>query len=105
MGSALLAEHEDVLGRDSLFKASPLSAAERSALLDIYLARCEWTRVYYVWRPNLRDEGDNHVVELAIAGAVRWLVTRNLRDFSRMELRFPALRIVGPETFLKELKT
>jgi hypothetical protein len=33
------------------------------------------------------------------------IVTRNLRDFSHMELRFPSLRAVSPEDFLKELQT
>jgi hypothetical protein len=22
----------------------------------------KWINIYYCWRPNLRDEGDNHVV-------------------------------------------
>lgn len=59
--------------------------------------------MYYLWRPNLRDEADNHLVELAVAGAAEFVVTLNLRDLRSMELRFPALRIVTPEAFLKEL--
>ena len=51
----------------------------------------------------MRDEGDNHLLELAVAGGVHCLVTRNLRDFAASELKFPRLRIVSPETFLKEL--
>lgn len=103
MGSALFFEHEDVLDRTALFKGSRLTAAERSELLDIYLAHCEWTRVYFGWRPNLPDEGDNHLVELAVAGRVQCIVTRNLRDLQRMELKFPELRVVSPDTLLKEL--
>lgn len=102
MGTALLAEYEDVLGRKPLFAKCRLTADERENLLDIYLAKCEWVRVYYTWRPNLPDESDNHLVELAIAGGAAVIVTRNLRDLTRMELRFPALRIVSPEVFLKE---
>ena len=68
MGAALLAEYEDVLGRSALFAKSRLNAAQRSELLDIFLANCRWTRIYFGWRPNLRDEGDNHLVELAVAG-------------------------------------
>jgi hypothetical protein len=30
------------------------------------------------WRPNLRDEGDNHLVELAIAGGAEAIVTYNV---------------------------
>jgi len=48
-------------------------------------------------------EGDNHLVELAVAGAASCIVTRNLRDFREMELRFPNLRVLSPEDQLKEL--
>lgn len=103
MGAALLAEYEDVMGRAPLFQDCRLDAGEREELLDVFLSRCEWTRVYYLWRPNLRDEADNHLVELAVAGAAKCIVTRNLRDLLVMELRFPALRVMSPEDFLKEL--
>jgi predicted nucleic acid-binding protein len=72
-------------------------------LLDIFLATCVWTRIYFTWRPNLPDEADNHLVELAVAGGARFIVTRNLRDIARMELKFPELRVVSPEDFLKEI--
>ncbi len=104
MGTALFNEYEDVLQRKELFERSRLNLVEREALLDIFLARCEWIRIYYAWRPNLRDEGDNHLVELAVAGRAELIVTRNLRDFANMELRFPGLRVCSPEAFLEELK-
>lgn len=103
MGAALLSEYEDVLARSGLFAKGRLDAAEREELLDIFLACCEWTRIYFGWRPNLPDEGDNHLVELAIAGGAHYIVTRNLRDVARMELKFPTLRVVSPEDFLEEL--
>ena len=105
MGAALFAEYEDVLGRTALFETCRLSLAERDELLDIFLATCDWTRIYFAWRPNLPDEADNHLVELAVAGSARFIVTRNLRDVARMELKFPELRIVGPEDFLKEISS
>lgn len=70
---------------------------ERNDLLDIFLSVCEWTRVYYIWRPNLPDEADNHLIELAIAGGADLIVTRNLRDLRSGELQFPSLRIISPE--------
>ncbi|NTU77376.1 MAG: putative toxin-antitoxin system toxin component, PIN family [Alphaproteobacteria bacterium] len=105
VGAALLAEYEDVLGRSALFAGSRLDAGERDELLDAFLAASEWTRIYFGWRPNLSDEGDNHLVELAVAGGARYIVTRNLRDVGRMELRFPGLRVLGPEDFLRELSS
>ena len=102
MGIALFAEYEDVLGRAALFARCRLTTAERHELLDIFLARCEWTRVYFGWRPNLPDEADNHLIELAVAGRADWVVTRKLRDLTRAELQFPGLRCGSPEDFLKE---
>lgn len=102
MGVALFAEYESLLQRPRLFARSRLSGAERDELFDIFLAACRWTRVYYAWRPNLRDEDDNHIVELAVAGAASAIVTRNVRDF-RMgaELKFPLLEILTPAQLLR----
>ena len=105
MGAALYLEYEDVLGRDSLFRGSRLDAQERADLFDVFLAQCRWTRVYYGWRPNLPDEGDNHLVELAIAAQARVIVTGNARHLKVGELKFPAIRVLGPKTFLQELKS
>lgn len=103
MGAALFTEYEDVLGQAELFKQCRLTEDERYELLDIFLSGCEWTRVYYTWRPNLPDEADNHLIELAVAGGADLIVTRNLRDIQRGELQFPQLRIITPEAFLKEI--
>ena len=102
MGIALFAEYEDVMGRAALFTRCRLTANERNELFDIFLAGCEWTRVYFGWRPNLPDEADNHLIELAVAGRADWVVTRKLRDLTRAELQFPGLRCGSPEDFLKE---
>jgi putative PIN family toxin of toxin-antitoxin system len=102
MGPALLAEYEAQLDRTRLFAASRLSDSERQELFDIFAATCRWTRVYYGWRPNLRDESDNHVIELAVAGNAQAIVTRNTRDFTlACELRFPRLRVLTPARLLK----
>lgn len=65
-------------------------------------AACSWTRIFFGWRPNLRDEGDHHLVELAVAGGAGCIVTRNVRDLIAMELKFPALAVGTPEQFMKE---
>lgn len=105
MGAALLAEYEDVMGRAELFKKCRLTAMERDELLGIFLATCRWTRIYFGWRPNLPDEGDNHLVELAVAGGASRVVTRNLRDLKHKERKFPGLEAITPEHFLKEMKS
>ena len=103
VGQSLFLEYEDVPGRDKLFRMSPLDAAERKQLFQSFLGLCEWVPVYYLWRPNLRDEGDNHIVELAVAGGASMIVTNNLADFAGSDLRFPQIRVLGPKNLMKEL--
>jgi putative PIN family toxin of toxin-antitoxin system len=102
MGAALLAEYEDPMGRESIWRKARLPAAERETFLDIFLSICQWTRIYYAWRPNLGDEADNHLMELAVAGQADFLVTRNVRDLRGGELKFPHVSVVTPTQLLKE---
>lgn len=101
LGPALLAEYEDVLGRGDLFAGSALSPKERNEVLDAFLNRCRWVEVFYAWRPNLPDEADNHLIELGVAAQADAIVTRNLRDVSRGELKFPWLKVLTPERCLE----
>ena len=71
-------------------------------MLDAYLSVCRWVPIYYLWRPNLRDEADNHLVELALAGNARWVVTGNKADLRSGELLFPELSVVTATEFLAE---
>jgi hypothetical protein len=50
----------------------------------------------YRWRPNLSDEGDNHVLELAVVAGDAPIVTFNRRDFRSGELRFPGIIFQTP---------
>lgn len=102
IGNALFLEYEDVLSRDALFAAAPVGPADRATLLDAFLAACEWVDIAFLWRPNLPDESDNHLVELAIAGNAAYIVTANVRHFAAGELAFEGLRIAIPGDWLKE---
>jgi putative PIN family toxin of toxin-antitoxin system len=104
IGEKLFLEYEAVVKRSNVVASSPLTEAERDALLDAFLSMCTWVPVYYLWRPNLTDAGDNHVVELAVAAAAEVIVTQNIRDFRRTELRFPRLAVRTAAEFLKRLR-
>jgi predicted nucleic acid-binding protein len=56
----------------------------------------------FLWRSNLPDEGDNHVMELAIAANAEAIVTQNARDFRSGELRIPDLEVLTPAEFLRK---
>lgn len=104
IGPALLAEYEDVLGRTALFADSVLTVGERDEVFDALLSRCRWVEVFYAWRPNLPDEADNHLIELAVAAQADAIVTRNVRDLAHGELKFPSVRILTPDQFLEALQ-
>ena len=104
IGANLLAEYEELICRESLWRGVPVTMAEREALLDDFCAVATWQPVYFRWRPNLSDADDNHVLELAIAGGVEHLVTHNPRDFAHGELKFPVPRVVTPAQHLKIVK-
>ena len=101
LGPALMAEYEDVLGRTDLFTDSVLSAKERDEVFDGFLNRCRWVEVFFAWRPNLPDEADNHLIELGVAARADAIITRNLRNISHGELKFPSLRVLTPEHCLE----
>ena len=102
IGESLFLEYEDVMGRETVFRKCPLTARERGQLFDSFLSCCEWVQTWFLWRPNLRDEGDNHLVELALAAGAA-IVTHNVRDFRNPDLCFPELRIITPRELIREL--
>ncbi len=103
IGVTLFNEYEDVINRNAIFDGCKLTQDERNQLLDAFLSVCQWTKIYYIWRPNLKDEGDNHLVELAVASGAEFIVTRNLKDFRQAELMFSSFEICLPENLLEKL--
>ncbi len=100
MGEKLFQEFCDVFQRP-LMERSPLPLKEREELVEAFFSVCEWVPIFFLWRPNLPDEGDNHLIELGVAGMAECVVTQNVRDFRGGELRFPQVRIESPAEFVK----
>jgi predicted nucleic acid-binding protein len=97
----LFAEYEAVIARPDTQQRCPLSVAEQVQLFDAFLSQTQMVEIYYQWRPNLPDEGDNHVLELAVAAGDAPIVTFNKRDFRGGELRFPSIIVQSPAAWLR----
>jgi putative PIN family toxin of toxin-antitoxin system len=84
----LFEEYEDVLKREKSLDDLELDVED----IDKFLRFIAWVgkpyKSYFLFRPNLKDEKDNMVVELAIASQSDYLVTSNVKDFDNAELRF-----------------
>ncbi len=89
-GNALWLEYNDLLGRPVWGDATTLT--ERQRVLAALARRGRWVSVYFGWRPNLPDDGDNHLFELALAGNAAAIITHNVRDVGRGELKLGAAR-------------
>jgi putative PIN family toxin of toxin-antitoxin system len=102
ISNALFQEIEDVITRERIIKACPLPKKEIRELVNAFYSSCRWVPVYFLWRPNLSDEGDNFLIEVAIAGNAEAIVTNNTKDLEGSELLFEKLKILRPEQLLRE---
>lgn len=101
MGNALFSEYESVMNRPEIINKCPISQEEVMTLFAALIKVSQWISIYYLWRPNLKDEADNHLVELAMAGNARIIATNNIKDFRNSELHFPRLIIAKPENIIR----
>ncbi len=92
----LLAEYRDVLLRAEHRLATGLSEDQVHRFLAALVGVADEVPVRYLWRPNLRDENDNFVVEIAVAASPCTIVNHNVRDFSSSERLFAGVRIARP---------
>lgn len=101
---ALMLEYETVCARAEHLKAAALSREELEVFLDGVAAIVEPVEAHYVWRPRLRDPGDEMVLEAAVNGRAQAIVTFNARDYGNAPAEF-GVRLVLPRDALKRLMT
>ncbi len=99
LSTALLFEYEDVLKRNK--KVLGLSIREIESILDALCLQSEHQKVFFLWRPRLRDPKDDHVLELAIASQSKWIVTYNIKDFKGSDLF--GINVLTPKKLLEKI--
>lgn len=78
-----------------------ISESDIRATLDYLCNVGREQRVYFLWRPTLRDPNDDMVLELAVAARCAAIVTYNVRDFRGAE-RF-GIEIWRPADLLRRV--
>ena len=95
----LVLEYEEVLLR---YRAElGLTQEDVADLIDALCALATHHKIYFLWRPYLRDRKDEMVLEVAVAARCNSIVTYNQRDFRGAD-QF-GIQVIGPRTFLQEI--
>lgn len=93
----LYMEYRDVLLRPEV-KPAEISDAEILDFIDEILLNAMTKNIYFLWRPWLKDEKDDMILELAIASQADYIVTFNVKDFQNIELF--GIEAITPKDFL-----
>jgi putative PIN family toxin of toxin-antitoxin system len=94
-------EYQDVLTRDKSLKDFELKLNDVEKFLRFIAYIGKTFEIYFLLRPNLKDEKDNKIVELAVTSQSDYLITSNIRDFKNAELKFDELKVITPSEFVK----
>jgi len=84
----LAIEYEAVCCRAEHQAAAGLSDGEVDIFVTAVIAMAEPVETHFLWRPQLRDPGDEMVLETVVNGLAEALVTFNTRDFGSVPSRF-----------------
>ena len=99
---ALALEFESVCNDPRHRIASGLSEDEVNQVISALCAVAEPVSSHMLWRPLLRDPGDEMVLETAINGHADALATFNERDFGDVPNRF-GIALLAPQQALKRI--
>lgn len=97
VSAPLVAEYEAVLKRGQL----ALSDEQVDDIIDFVCAQSEHHKIFYLWRPVLKDPDDDFLLELAVK-AQATIVTWNLGDFKKAS-QF-GVSVISPRAFLQQLE-
>jgi putative PIN family toxin of toxin-antitoxin system len=98
---ALALEYEAVCSRLEHRLAAGLSEDEVNVFVDAIVALAQPVTMHFLWRPQLRDPGDEMVLETAINGEAEALVTFNARDFGGAPIHFGVDLLLPGEVIMR----
>ena len=101
LGNALYTEYQDLLNRENIQVLCKQTSVTLTEFLDDFFSICKPVNVWFLWRPNLKDEADNHIIELAVAANATYIVTNNISDFAQAELLQEGYEVITPPDLLR----
>ncbi len=101
----LYLQYQDVLTRPEHMTG----ASTRDDILNFLRYVCTIAhrqRVFFLWRPWLKDPKDDMVLEAAVASQSRYIITHNLRDFTGSGIEeYFGIVPMRPREFLHRLRS
>ncbi len=97
----LFLEYEAVLSRPEQLHAAGVTGRDIGNLLDVLAGVVQPVEIQFLWRPQLRDPADDMVLETAVNGGARSVITSNLRDFLPQVLSFGVAVLTPAQFFLQ----
>ena len=94
----LALEYEAVCSEAEHRLASGLSEREVDVFVTAVIALAQPVETHFLWRPQLRNPGDEMVLEAAVNGRADALVTFNGRDFGSAPSHFGVEQLRPGET-------
>ena len=93
----LVLEYEEVAKR--MIGEITLSEEEIDEILDYVISKSNYWKIFYLWRPQLKDPSDDMVLELAVTASCNYILTYNIKDFKGSE-KF-GITAITPKAFLE----
>lgn len=94
----LVLEYEEICQR--LLPSLSVSLEQMENFLDYLCTVCSHHKIFYLWRPYLKDADDDFLLDLAVEAGVDFIVTFNKKDFVGVE-KF-AIQVLTPREFLQK---
>lgn len=101
---ALALEYEAICALAEHRLASGLSAAEAAQYVDGLIGMAEPVQAFFRWRPQLRDPGDELVLEAAVNGQADAIVTFNESHLREARKSF-GIEVIRPGHILRRIET
>jgi putative PIN family toxin of toxin-antitoxin system len=99
----LLIEYEAICQLAEHRLAAGLDETEVEAFLDGLVFLAQPVETHYRWRPQLRDPGDEMVLETAVNGQAQAIVTFNRRDYGDRPGTF-GIEVLRPGETLRRMQ-
>jgi predicted nucleic acid-binding protein len=100
---ALALEYEAICMLAEHCMAAGISYDEASVFVDGLIAMAEPVQSHFRWRPQLRDPGDEMVLEAAVNGRASAIVTFNEKDLRAARQSF-GIDVIRPGEALRKLE-